>query len=90
MLPEFYRLDNPPYVPSPTPPSTPPPEAFDWYKYAVLGSLLSSAGAALGSAFRPAPPPQPLPAPAQFYKAPEITAPTSMQALIAAQQRRRG
>jgi len=59
------------------------------YNYAILASLLGSAGAGLGQAFRPwVRPPQPLPSP-QSPQMP-ITAPAALQALTQTRQARKG
>ena len=68
---------------------TPVDPTNDYYKYAILASLLGSAGAGLGQAFRPwIRPPQPLPSP----QAPQmpITAPASLQALASTRAARKG
>ena len=61
----------------------------EYYKYAVLASLLGSVGAGVGQAFRPwVRPPQPLPSP----QAPQmpVTAPASISALSNFHSARKG
>ena len=65
------------------------PSTNKLYNYAILASLLGSAGAGLGQAFRPwVRPPQPLPSP----QAPQmpITAPAALQALTQTRAARKG
>ena len=80
------------YPPSEIPTPTMPTGGDDTnklYNYAILASLLGSAGAGLGQAFRPwVRPPQPLPSP----QAPQmpITAPAALQALTQTRAARKG
>jgi hypothetical protein len=75
------------------PPQTPPTptdpwaKVPDWYKYATLASMLGTVGSAAGMAFRPWFPPPP-PVSASPYKAPETTAPASLQYLASAKQKK--
>src|SRR3990167_1815839 len=87
LSPESQKVMNPSMPKAPT--AAQGSTTDDYYKYAILASLLGSAGAGIGQAFQPwVKPPQPLPSP----QAPQmpITAPAVLQALTQTRAARKG